>query len=124
MQYLEKHGEITPAIYCEEIAPRISRRVAHKDLRGLVERGLVIRVGHTRRTRYVLPSSEYRDIQTFALFLDAQPPEVQEAFQFLLATAMHEAGKFELLNVAEVDGRWHYTFSGARRGVQCDAARS
>ena len=36
-----------------------------------------------------------------------------EAFQFLLATAMHEAGKFELLNVAEVDGRWHYTLSGA-----------
>jgi len=26
---------------------------------------------------------------------------------------MHEAGKFELLNVAEVDGRWHCTFSGA-----------
>ena len=26
---------------------------------------------------------------------------------------MHEAGKFELLNVAEVDGRWYYTFSGA-----------
>ena len=26
---------------------------------------------------------------------------------------MHEARKFELLNVAEVDGRWHYTFSGA-----------
>jgi hypothetical protein len=26
---------------------------------------------------------------------------------------MHEAGKFELLNVADVDGRWHYTFSGA-----------
>ena len=31
---------------------------------------------------------------------------------------MHEGGnprfgKFELLNVAEVDGRWHYTFSGA-----------
>jgi hypothetical protein len=44
---------------------------------------------------------------------DAHPPEVQEAFQFLLATAMYEAGKFELLNVAEVDGRWHYTFSGA-----------
>ena len=31
----------------------------------------------------------------------------------MLATAMHEAGKFELPNVAEVDGRWHYTFSGA-----------
>jgi len=43
----------------------------------------------------------------------AQPPAVQEAFQFLLATAMHEAGKFELLSVAEVDGRWHYAFSGA-----------
>ena len=50
--------------------------------------------------------------QPFASLLDAQPPEVQEAFQFLLATAMHEGGnprfgRFELLNVAEVDGRWH-----------------
>jgi len=45
--------------------------------------------------------------------LDAQPPEVQEAFQWLLATSMHKAGKFELLNVAEVDGRWHYAFRGA-----------
>jgi len=26
---------------------------------------------------------------------------------------MHEAGKCELLNIAEVDGRWHYTFTGA-----------
>ena len=52
-------------------------------------------------------------LQALASLLDAQPSEVQEAFQFLLATAMHEAGKFELLNVAEVDGRWHYTFSGA-----------
>jgi hypothetical protein len=31
---------------------------------------------------------------------------------------MHEGGnprfgKFELVNVAEVDGRWHYTFRGA-----------
>jgi hypothetical protein len=32
--------------------------------------------------------------------LDTQPPEVQEAFHFLPAIAMHEAGKFELLNVA------------------------
>ena len=53
------------------------------------------------------------NLQLFASLLDAQPPGVQEAFQFLLATAMHEAGKFELLNVAEVDGCWHYTFSGA-----------
>jgi len=45
--------------------------------------------------------------------LNAQPPKVQEAFQFLLATAMHEAGKFELVNVVEVDGRWHYTYKGA-----------
>ena len=49
-------------------------------------------------------------LQPFASLLDAQPPEVQEAFQFLLATAMHEGGnprlgKFELLNVAEVDGK-------------------
>ncbi|MBL7208956.1 MAG: hypothetical protein ISS52_02535 [Dehalococcoidia bacterium] len=50
------------------------------------------------------------ELQAFASLLDAQPPEVQEAFQFLLATAMHEAGKFELVNVAEVDGRWQYPF--------------
>ena len=62
-----------------------------------------------KNTTNNLPSK----LQPFASLLDAQPPEVQEAFQFLLATAMHEAGKFELLNVAEVDGRWHYTFSGA-----------
>ncbi len=53
------------------------------------------------------------NLQAFASLLDAQPPEVQQAFQFLLATAMHEVGKFEFLSVAEVDGRWHYTFSGA-----------
>ena len=41
-------------------------------------------------------------LQSFAYLHNAQPPEVQEAFQFLLATAMHEAGKFELLNVTEV----------------------
>jgi hypothetical protein len=46
-------------------------------------------------------------------YRDAQPPQVQAAFKFLLATATHEAGKFELVSVAEVDGRWHYTFSGA-----------
>ena len=44
------------------------------------------------------------ELQAFTSLLDAQPPEVQEASQFLLATAMHEAGKFELVNVAEVDG--------------------
>jgi len=49
------------------------------------------------------------NLQSFASLLDAQPPDVQEAFQFLLATAMHEAGKFELLSVAEVQGQWHYT---------------
>jgi hypothetical protein len=42
-------------------------------------------------------------LQAFASLLDAQPPEVQEAFQFLLATAMHEAGRFELGSGAEVD---------------------
>ena len=52
-------------------------------------------------------------LQAFASLLDAQPPDVQRAFQFQIAAAMHEAGKFQLLNVAEVDGRWHYTFSGA-----------
>jgi len=44
-------------------------------------------------------------LRSFASLPNAQPPKVQEAFQFLLATAMHEAGKFELLNVVEVEGR-------------------
>ena len=42
------------------------------------------------------------ELQAFASLLDAQPSEVQEAFQFLLATAMHEAGKFELMSLAEM----------------------
>jgi len=29
-----------------------------------------------------------------------------------LLPTMHKAGKFEFLNVAEVDGPWHYRFSG------------
>ena len=41
------------------------------------------------------------ELQAFTPLLDTQPPEVQEA------------DKFELLSVTEVDGRWHYTFSGA-----------
>ena len=53
------------------------------------------------------------ELQAFASLLDAHPPDVQQAFQFQLATAMHEAGKSELLSVAEVEGRWHYTFRGA-----------
>jgi hypothetical protein len=39
--------------------------------------------------------------QTFASLLPDQPPEAQEAFQLLPATAMHEGDKFGLLNVAE-----------------------
>ncbi len=52
------------------------------------------------------------ELQAFASLLDAQLPDAQEASQFPLAPAMHEADKVELLNVAEVDGQWHYTFSG------------
>ena len=37
-----------------------------------------------------------------APLLDTHPPDVQEAFPFLPAAAMHEAGQFKLLNVAEV----------------------
>ena len=48
--------------------------------------------------------------QPFASLLDTQPPEVQEAFQFLLATVMHEAGKFDLLiHIAfnlDIPSRW------------------
>ena len=51
-----------------------------------------------------MSSEEVDKLQSLASLLDAQPPEVQEAFQFLLATAMHEGGnprfgKFELGNV-------------------------
>jgi hypothetical protein len=42
-----------------------------------------------------------RAIQAFASRLNAQPPEVQETFQFLLATAMREAGKFEFVSVID-----------------------
>ena len=58
MQYLERHREITSAIYCEKIAPGISERMARKDLNNLLEQGLVIRMGRTRGTKYMLPSSE------------------------------------------------------------------
>ena len=49
-----------------------------------------------------MSSEEVDKLRPFTSPLNTQPPKVQEAFQFLLATAMHEAGKFELLNVAEV----------------------
>jgi len=45
------------------------------------------------------------ELQPFASPLDAHPPEVQKPFQFLPATAMHEAGKFELVSLAEVEGQ-------------------
>ena len=41
------------------------------------------------------------ELQAFASLFDAQPPEVQDASQFLPATAMHGAGKFELVSVAD-----------------------
>jgi len=41
------------------------------------------------------------ELQAFASLLDARPREVQEAFQFLLATAMRKA--VGLLEAAEVD---------------------
>lgn len=58
MRYLEEHGEITSPVYCAEIAPDISQRMARKDLRDLEERRLVNRIGRTRGTRYVLSVSE------------------------------------------------------------------
>jgi len=53
------------------------------------------------------------ELQAFASLLDAECPDVQEAVQFLLATAMHEAGKFQLLSVVEVNDRWHCTFKSS-----------
>ncbi len=53
------------------------------------------------------------NLQPFVPLLDAQPTEVQQAFKFLIATAMHEAGKFELVSVAEVQG---VTMTGEENG--------
>ena len=50
------------------------------------------------------------EMQAFARLIDAQPPAVQEAFQFCLAIAIQEAGKLELVGVTQVGGRTHYAF--------------
>jgi len=50
------------------------------------------------------------EMQAFARLIDAQPLAVQEAFQFCLAIAMQEAGKFELIGVTQVGDRIHYAF--------------
>ena len=50
------------------------------------------------------------EMQAFARLIDAQPLAVQEAFQFCLAIAMQEAGKFELMGVTQVGDRIHYAF--------------
>ena len=56
-------------------------------------------------------NNRHPEPQSFASLLDAQLPKAQEAFQFPLATTMHKAGKFELVNVIEAESRWHYKFS-------------
>jgi hypothetical protein len=41
------------------------------------------------------------NLRPFTFLLGTQPPEVQEAFQFLLATAMYRTGKFEFVSVID-----------------------
>ena len=53
------------------------------------------------------------EINALSRILNGNPTQMLEAFEFLRVTTMYEAGKFELLNVAEVEGRCHYTFGGA-----------
>ncbi|MBC8273365.1 MAG: hypothetical protein H8E40_00125 [Chloroflexi bacterium] len=48
------------------------------------------------------------ELQAFASLFAPQPPEVREAFQFLLATAIHEVGKSELLNVGKASDETDY----------------
>lgn len=45
-----------------------------------------------------------------AALIDQQPPTVREVFQFLIAIALAESGKAELINVAQVDERVHYSY--------------
>jgi len=78
-----------------------------------IDKNASLQLEITPPTMKNIPSNLPPELQSFASLLDVQPPTVQEAFQFLLATAMHEAGKFELVSVTEIDGRWHYTFNGA-----------
>jgi hypothetical protein len=60
-------------------------------LRAIATRELQVsrRSPNYRNTTANLPP----ELQTFAQLLNTQPPKAQEAFQFLLATAMYEAGK-------------------------------
>jgi len=41
------------------------------------------------------------NLRPFTFLLGTQPPEVQEAFQFLLTTAMREVSKFEFVSVID-----------------------
>ena len=43
------------------------------------------------------------ELRCLAVLIDQEPPNVREAFQFLMAVALEESGKAESINVAQVD---------------------
>ena len=52
-----------------------------------------------------------------AELIDQQPPRVREAFQFCLAVALEESGKAKSINIAQVEGRTHYSYRSVVGGV-------
>jgi len=48
------------------------------------------------------------ELRRLGEYVDRQPVEVRQAFQFCLVVAMEENGSAKLINTAQVDGRtWH-----------------
>ena len=52
--FLQEHGTITTAQYVALTDVAISEQMARRDLRTLIQVGLIRRVGQARRTQYVL----------------------------------------------------------------------
>jgi hypothetical protein len=50
------------------------------------------------------------EFERIAELVDQQPPAVREVFQFMLAVAMEESGKAELINTSQVEGRTWYSY--------------
>lgn len=54
------------------------------------------------------------DLERLAKLVDEQPPKVRGGFQFLLAIALEESVKAELINVTQLNGRTYYSTTAMR----------
>ena len=62
--------------------------------------------------RTVMDNELPPEFKRLAALIDQQPPRVREAFQFCLAVALEESGKAKSINIAQVEGRTHYSYRG------------